>query len=135
LMTQWNEIAFKNAQNNIQRLFALNSLAGSYLKKNRNNEALGLYREVVKIDPNDPWAWHNMSILYMKGNDYTNAGICNDRALRIMDFDAARQVQRSLIKEWSKARRPDLLSETPPYKIAEKNKSANIPFLGRRNKS
>lgn len=80
-------------------------------------ESLGLFHEVVKIDPNDPWAWHNMSWMYLRLKDYTNAGSCNDRALRIMDFGVARNIQKSLINHWSQNRNPDVLKDVPPYKV------------------
>lgn len=55
-------------------------------------ESLGLFHEVVKIDP-------------------------NDRALRIMDFGVARNIQKSLINHWSQNRNPDVLKDVPPYKV------------------
>jgi tetratricopeptide (TPR) repeat protein len=113
----WNELGFKRAQNNIQRLYALNALAGTFLMKKKDGEALGLYHEVVKIDPSDPWAWHNMSIIYMRRGDYSNSGYCNDRALSLMDFGAARHVLGNLINRWSKSRNPDILDDIPPYTI------------------
>lgn len=119
LVRQWNETAFGIARNNIQRLYALNALAGIYLGKRMNDDALALYHEVVKINPRDPWAWHNMSILYRGKGDYANAGNCNDRALRIMDFGAARDVQKSLVARWSKTRHADVLADVPPYKVEQ----------------
>jgi tetratricopeptide (TPR) repeat protein len=135
MVVRWNETAFKNAANNVQRLFALNALAGIYLRKDYNEEALELYHEVVKINPGDPWAWHNMSIIYFEQQDYTNAGKCNDRALRTMDFEAARNIQRSLVKVWSKNRHADVLHEIPPYKVVQSNQRENNPFLKRLLKS
>lgn len=112
----WNQVAFQNAQNNTQRLYALNAMASTYMTKNMLEESLGLYHEVVKIDPNDPWAWHNMSWMYLRLKDYTNAGSCNDRALRVMDFGVARDIQKSLVNRWSQNRNPDVLKDVPPYK-------------------
>jgi tetratricopeptide (TPR) repeat protein len=112
---KWADAAFKIAKTDVQRLYVLNRLASAYMMKRMTKEALALYAEVVKLDPHDPWAWHNMSIMYGDLGDETNAGMCNDRALRIMNFGAAQQVRRSLMARWSKNRHPDILQELPPY--------------------
>lgn len=115
----WNEEAFNRAQNDIQRLYVLNGLAGMYMGARQYPEALGYYHRVVEIDPNDPWAWHNLSWIYFNQGDHTNAGKCNERALNLMEFGAARDILGRLIQHWSKTRHPDVIADVPPYTIVQ----------------
>jgi tetratricopeptide (TPR) repeat protein len=93
---EWNKKAFKAAQNDIQRLYALKSLGKIYTNSGKIREGLALYQQVVKINPGDAWTWHNMSIFYMQIGDHAQAISCNDRALSIGEFGAARDVHQRL---------------------------------------
>ena len=55
------------------------------------DEALAAYNQINQRYPADPWTWHNKSLLLMSGGRYAEALFCNQRALSIMDFDAAHQ--------------------------------------------
>ncbi len=50
----------------------------------------------MKVKPDDVWAWHKMSVMLLRLNNYKDAELCNRQALSIIDFDAARGVQEEL---------------------------------------
>ncbi|HEX2906291.1 MAG TPA: tetratricopeptide repeat protein [Phototrophicaceae bacterium] len=118
-ITDWCRTAFERAETGIQRLYALNNLASTYMNRQHYQEALGVYQQLVKIDPQDPWAWHNMSWIYLNIQDYASAGACNRRALDNMEFEAARTIQKKLVEMWSKSRLPDILDDVPQYVSVE----------------
>lgn len=94
----WFEKALNAAQTPPQQAYAC-ALAGNYyLKLGRYDQSIGLFKEVVKIKPDDAWAWHNMSVMLMSMDNYDDASLCNQKALSIMDFGAARSVEQRLEK-------------------------------------
>lgn len=81
---RWANLGLDHARNNIHRLTVLNRVAGIYLslpKYAGAKEALAYYEKVVTLNPNDPWAWHNMSILHRHNGNYERTAYCNSRAL------------------------------------------------------
>ncbi|MCP5098113.1 MAG: hypothetical protein GY943_21405, partial [Chloroflexi bacterium] len=58
--------------------------------------AIKQYYQVTKIDPNDAWAWHNMSVMFTRMQKFEDAHLCNQKALNLMDFGAARQIETQL---------------------------------------
>ncbi len=56
----------------------------------RYDDALAAYDLVNEHYPQDPWAWHNKSLLLLNIERYQEALTCNERALAIMNFNAAR---------------------------------------------
>jgi tetratricopeptide (TPR) repeat protein len=92
----WFKKAMELAENETRQLWALNTVARVYLRRRINTEALKAFEQIVQIDPGDPWAWHNMSIIHLETKDYSKAEICNRRALQLMDFEAARRVRMSI---------------------------------------
>ncbi len=97
----WYDLGMKVARTGTDRLHLLGMRAGFYGKlKDGQDVALECYQEIVKITPKDPWCWHNMSIIYYKKKQYRQASDCNQRALKIMDFEAARYVERKIKEEW-----------------------------------
>jgi tetratricopeptide (TPR) repeat protein len=56
----------------------------------RYEEALATYDLVNERYPQDPWTWHNKSLLLLNLGRYQEALACNERALSIMDFNVAR---------------------------------------------
>ena len=112
---RWSNRAQELASTHIQKLYATNNLAGVYLDRVQYKKALELYQLVVKLDPGDPWAWHNMSIIYLRTDKRDKAFDCNRRALHIMEFGNALNVQESLVKFWSRKRHDDVIDEACPY--------------------
>jgi tetratricopeptide (TPR) repeat protein len=88
--------AMELAENETRQLWALNTVARVYLRRRINAEALKAFEQIVKIDPGDPWAWHNMSIIHLESKNFSKAEDCNRRALQLMDFEAARRVRTSI---------------------------------------
>lgn len=114
----WCKQAQSFAENDIQKLYAINKLAGVYLGQTYYKQAVELYQHVVKIDPNDPWAWHNMSIIYWRTGYLERALDCNRRALQIMEFGVAASLQANLVERLRQQRHDDNIDEAPPYKMA-----------------
>lgn len=114
----WFEIGSKRAEeeSEIRRISILSHMAGIIMDRVEfTEEAIVLYRKVVQLDANDPWAWHNLSLLYWRNKEYDKSGECNRRALDLMNFQAAQNITASLIKVWEKNRHKDPLSEYPRY--------------------
>ncbi|MGZ3664458.1 MAG: tetratricopeptide repeat protein [Ktedonobacterales bacterium] len=63
----------------------------------RYDEALAVYDEYLAHDAKNPWVWHNTSITYFKRGRYDEALRCNDRALALMEFGAARSMRQSIL--------------------------------------
>jgi tetratricopeptide (TPR) repeat protein len=90
---EWFEQAIALARGDQQRAYLLEMLAGIYLMNNILERSLRLFEEAVKFASNNPWAWHNMSVIHYRQRNYDPAARCNERALQLMDFGAARQMQ------------------------------------------
>jgi tetratricopeptide (TPR) repeat protein len=122
---KWANIGLEHAQNNVHRLNVLNRLAGTYLKMPKfvgSKQALAYYQKIVTLDPEDPWAWHNMSIIHQHESDYEQAAFCNYRALELMPFGNAFDMLRALVERFAKQRHKDPIQEVARYNVAT-NKS------------
>jgi tetratricopeptide (TPR) repeat protein len=95
---QWIHQALEEASNSHRQAYVLNSLANFHFAKRSYNKSIKLFQKVVEIDPYDPWAWHNMSLMLVRMKQFKEAKLCNERALKIMDFGAARQVEQEIKK-------------------------------------
>ncbi|MEQ8675208.1 MAG: hypothetical protein RLP44_04630 [Aggregatilineales bacterium] len=93
---KWEDIAERLAENDYQKLFVINGKAGNFIQDKKWSDAAKHYEQVIAIDKQDPWAWHNVSLCYLHLNDLKNAERCNEIALVLMDFGAARQVQQMI---------------------------------------
>ncbi|KAA3656428.1 MAG: tetratricopeptide repeat protein [Chloroflexi bacterium] len=94
----WLQKANKLANTPARQANVLNSAASYFLREGNYRESIKFYHEVTKLDPNDAWAWHNMSWMFVRMDKYEDAHLCNQKALSIMDFGAARNIE-SQIKE------------------------------------
>ncbi|MCU0498069.1 MAG: tetratricopeptide repeat protein [Anaerolineae bacterium] len=83
-----------------ERQTLIETMAGVYLMHNKYEESLKLFEQVVKSNPQNPWAWHNMSVMYFRLQNYPKAAEHNRRALALMDFGAARQIQEAIKKKF-----------------------------------
>jgi len=90
---EWFERGIALARQDVQRAYLLEMLAGVYLTNNILERSLRLFEEAVRFSSTNPWAWHNMSVIHYRQRNYDAAERCNERALELMDFGAARQMQ------------------------------------------
>lgn len=90
---QWYHRAVALTQTEDQRTYLLEMFAGVYLMNKMQDQALPLYERLVQIKPDNPWAWHNASVILYRQKNYDRAEQFNRRALQIMDFGAARNIQ------------------------------------------
>lgn len=90
------EVARRLARSAAQRELIANQMAGCYQSFGDPAEAISAYRGITELAPDDPWAWHNLSIQYLQGGDIKQAENCNTKALRLMDFPAAREMQQAI---------------------------------------
>ncbi len=65
------------------------------------SKAEEVFARMAPLSQDDPWFWHNYSIVYMIRNRYWRAARCNKKALSLMNFPAARNVQQKLKKKLS----------------------------------
>lgn len=61
------------------------------LQANRLEEAAAVYAEVTPAQPENPWLWHNYSVVLRRLKRYDQALEASDRALAVMEFPAARE--------------------------------------------
>ena len=97
----WFEKALNHAGNPMQQAHVFSTAGSHFLHSGQFKQSIKLYKEVVKLKPDDAWAWHNMSVMLVKMDDYSNASLCNQKALSIMDFGAARRTEQE-IQEYKK---------------------------------
>ncbi|MBE2220112.1 MAG: tetratricopeptide repeat protein [Anaerolineae bacterium] len=77
-----------------QRLLALEARA--YLDRRQWNKSIEKYKKLTKLTPDNPWAWNNMSIAQLETKNAFTAYISNRKALSLMDFGAARSMQKQI---------------------------------------
>ena len=95
---QWLKQTYEFATSSARQIYVINTLAAYRMKEGDFTSAIKHYHQVVKINPQDAMAWHNMSYMFLELGNVENAGMCNEKALGIMDFHAAREVGK-LIQE------------------------------------
>jgi tetratricopeptide (TPR) repeat protein len=95
----WIKQAYCFANSPARQAYVHNALASYHMDDGTFNKAIKHYNEVIKRDPNDAWAWHNMSTMFLRLNELENAAMCNERALSIMDFQAARQIEAQIMQK------------------------------------
>lgn len=101
----WYARASEQASNEIQRATALKVLADCYLENERWEESLRASHQLAELTPDDPWLWHNMSIVYLSIEDYEAALDANQRALSIMEFGVAQDMERHIKRQQQRAKR------------------------------
>ena len=77
-----------------QSLYSLE--ANAYLHQGQWAKAVKSYQRLAKVIPNNPWMWHNLSIAQLETKNAFTAYISNRKALSLMDFDAARYMQKRI---------------------------------------
>lgn len=85
--------------NKTQKAYVLNRIGRYFLILRMTNASLRAYRELSKLTPNDPWMWHNMSMIYLAKKKTIRAWQCNKKALDIMEFGNAHKAQSRIKKK------------------------------------
>lgn len=99
------EISIANPPSQEEVHVALSRKARLLGRMKRYEEALSTYNLVNERYPQDPWAWHNKSLILLDLSRYPEALACNERALSIMDFGAARSTGERIRAKMAEARR------------------------------
>jgi tetratricopeptide (TPR) repeat protein len=86
------------AKSGEQRDLIANQMAGCYQTFGDPADAITAFREITAVAPDDPWAWHNLSIQLLQSGSIDEADRCNAKALQLMEFPAAREVQSAICK-------------------------------------
>ncbi|MGZ6392352.1 MAG: hypothetical protein ACXWQZ_24185 [Ktedonobacterales bacterium] len=63
----------------------------------RYEESLAIYGQLASLAPNDPWMWHNQSLMLYNLGRYAEALQCNDRALALMQFGVAHDFRQKIL--------------------------------------
>ncbi|MFZ0544375.1 MAG: tetratricopeptide repeat protein [Candidatus Promineifilaceae bacterium] len=93
---EWYQKAIDSADTVPRKLRLRNNLGDCYLEFGHYDEAMEIYQEAIHFAKEDPWLWHNMSIVFFEKEDYKEAAYHNKMALELMDFSEAREMQQVL---------------------------------------
>jgi tetratricopeptide (TPR) repeat protein len=78
----------------------------------RYDEAIEAYRHALQVEPNDAWAWHNISLLLLNQGRLEEALQANTQALSIMSFANAQMSRKRILD--AIARRDGVRAEVEP---------------------
>jgi tetratricopeptide (TPR) repeat protein len=93
---QWYQKAIDAADTVPRKLRLRNQLADCYLHFGDDEKALAIYQEAAHFSKEDPWLWHNMSVVYYNREDFKDAAYFNKLALDLLDFPDAREMERAI---------------------------------------
>jgi tetratricopeptide (TPR) repeat protein len=93
---KWYLKGIKVAATVPQRIRLKRELGDCFLQFGVLDKALTIYKEVVNFDGKNPWLWHNMSVVYWHQENYEEAERCNKKALALLDFPPARQMETAV---------------------------------------
>jgi tetratricopeptide (TPR) repeat protein len=93
--------AQKLANNNTRRNTVLRRAAWYYMRNGSAKQCIQTMTEIAQLDPNDPWNWHNLSLVHLARYNLLGAWRCNAQALKLMPFEAAlaarKQIRRKVL--------------------------------------
>lgn len=75
---------------------ALSSKSLLLMDLKRYPEGIAACDALLALNPNDPWCWHNRSIMLTHMGNYSEALASSERALSIMEFGAARKQREAI---------------------------------------
>jgi tetratricopeptide (TPR) repeat protein len=93
---QWYEKAIQAASTVPQRLRLRSRLGDCYLEFGLLDQALTVYQEALHFDKENPWLWHNLSVVYWRQEKYEEAARCNKRALDLLELPQARRMEEAI---------------------------------------
>lgn len=95
-MEHWHKRALEQADTDTRRVFAMTALASAYMMNKMSDKAIEGFKHVLQLNPTDPWAWHNISYMLTHKGQYKEAYFHNQKALGLMDFGVAREIEKYL---------------------------------------
>jgi tetratricopeptide (TPR) repeat protein len=95
----WYEQAMQSAAVVPQKMRLRVGQGDFLMRMGRLDEALQKYKEAVHFDKANPVLWHKMSLIFMEKENWEEALRCNQQALQLRDFPAARQVEERIKKQ------------------------------------
>lgn len=93
---KWYQKGIDTADNIPRKLRLRNRLGDCYLEFGEDEKALEIYQEAIHFSKEDPWLWHNLSVVYYNRGNYQEAMRHNKMALQYLDFPEAREMERAL---------------------------------------
>jgi tetratricopeptide (TPR) repeat protein len=93
---KWYLRGIKTAATVPQRVRLKRELGDCFLQFGILDKAMTIYKEVVNFDRENPWLWHNMSVVHWHKEEYAEAERCNKKALSLLDFPPARQMETAI---------------------------------------
>lgn len=94
---KWYERAIAAADSVPRKLQLRTSLGDCLLSFNQFEKALEVYKEAIHFSKENPWLWHNMSLVYWNLEDYQEADRHNKHALALdPDLPNAQQMAAAL---------------------------------------
>ena len=93
---EWYEKGIDAAETVPRKLRLRNRLGDCYLEFEMYDEALKIYHEATHFAKEDPWLWHNMSVIYFNKEDYKEAAHYNKLALDLLEFPEAKEMEQAL---------------------------------------
>ena len=100
---RWYRSAMQAAATAERQICLLDIQASFYMALKDYPRAIQAYETLGRLTADDPWLWHNISVMYYRMKQYDKAATYNRRALALMDFESARKMEQDL-----KDRRPVL---------------------------
>ncbi len=92
----WRDKAQAAARNTMQEYYVRHIFAAFFLDNKLYLDYIKAGQELTRLSPGDPWLWHNLSEAHYQLRQIPEAGFCNQRALSLLDFGAARQMRELL---------------------------------------
>lgn len=99
---KWFQKAIENAVTVPERLQLRHQLGDYFMDTNHLDKALEVFQESIHFDRDNAGLWHKMSVIYWRKEEFEEAARCNQRALRIQDAPALRQMEKALKKKLDK---------------------------------
>jgi tetratricopeptide (TPR) repeat protein len=90
------QVAYKLRLSREQKQTLYASEANAYLHQRQWAKAVKSHQRLAKLMPNNPWVWHNLSIAQLETKNAFTAYASNRKALGLMDFGAARYMQKRI---------------------------------------
>lgn len=92
------DLAVQHAASTAEQASTLSIKAFLLMNLDRYEEALATFQNALALNPNDPWIWHNTSVVLTELSRYDEALRCNERSLALMDFGSARAQREKIMQ-------------------------------------